>query len=173
LSWPRDVSQLPRKELPGAGGGTPPTSVDYTVEGADVGYRWYQSRSIEPLFPFGYGLSYTSFQHGAPKITTHGGQLQATVEVSNTGSRAGADVAQVYVLVPGTKAKRLAGYMKVFLKPGEHRVLIIPLERRLFADFDVATHSWVVRGGQYKVMEGRSSEEVGTPVDVQLPAASL
>ena len=173
LSWPRDVSQLPRKELPGAGGGTPPTSVDYTIEGADVGYRWYQSRSIEPLFPFGYGLSYTSFQHRALKVTSHDGQLQATVEVSNTGSRAGADVAQVYALVPGAKAKRLAGYMKVFLKPGEHRVLTIPLERRLLADFDVARHGWVVRGGKYEVMEGRSSDELGAPVAVQLPAAVL
>jgi beta-glucosidase len=122
------------------------------------------------LFPFGYGLSYTHFQHGPLKVATHGGQLQATVEVSNTGSRAGADVAQVYVQVPGAKAKRLAGYAKVFLKPGEHRVLNIPLERRLLADFDVARHGWVLRGGQYSVFEGRSSEELGTPVTLQLPA---
>lgn len=172
LSWPRDVSQLPRKELPGAGGGAPATSVDYAVEGADVGYRWYQSRGIQPLFPFGYGLSYTHFQHGPLKVAAHDGQLQATVEVSNTGHRAGADVAQVYVLVPGAKAKRLAGYAKVFLKPGEHRVLTIPLERRLLADFDVAKHGWVVRGGQYSVVEGRSSEDLGAPMSVQLPAGA-
>jgi beta-glucosidase len=170
LSWPRDLSQLPRKELPGAAGGTPPTSVDYAIEGADVGYRWYQSRGIQPLFPFGYGLSYTHFQHGPLKLATHDGRLQATVEVSNTGSRPGADVAQVYVQVPGAKAKRLAGYAKVFLRPGEHRVLSIPLERRLLADFDVARHAWVLRGGQYSVVEGRSSEELGTPVTLQLPA---
>ncbi|WP_243048166.1 glycoside hydrolase family 3 C-terminal domain-containing protein [Dyella sp. RRB7] len=173
LSWPRDLSQLPRKALPGAGGGTPPASVDYTIEGADVGYRWYQSRGLQPLFPFGYGLSYTRFQHGPLTLATHGGRLQATVEVSNTGSRAGADVAQVYVQVPGAKARRLAGYAKVFLKPGEHRVLTIPLERRLLADFDVARHGWVVRGGQYSVFEGRSSEQLGTPVQVQLPASTL
>jgi beta-glucosidase len=172
LSWPRDASQLPRATLPGTTGGTPPDTVDYNIEGADVGYRWYQSRGIQPLFPFGYGLSYTRFQHGALKLVTQGGQWQATVQVTNTGSRAGADVAQVYVLVPGAKAKRLAGYTKVFLKPGEHRVLTIPLERRLLADFDVAKHGWVLRGGQYSVVEGRSSEELGAPVHVQLPAGA-
>jgi len=173
LSWPNDLSQLPRAQIPGVGGGKPPATVDYTIEGADVGYRWYQSRGIKPLFPFGYGLSYTSFQHGPLKVASHGGQLQATVSVRNTGSRAGADVAQVYVQVPGAKAKRLAGYAKVFLKPGEQRELSIPLERRLFADFDTTKHAWVVRGGSYAVAEGRSSEELGAPVNIQLPAASL
>ncbi|WP_430392117.1 beta-glucosidase [Dyella sp. 20L07] len=173
LSWPRDVSQLPRAEIPAAAGGTPPESVDYNIEGADVGYRWFQSRGLKPLFPFGYGLSYTSFQHGPLKVTTHDGKLQATVEVSNTGSRAGADVAQVYVQVPGAKAKRLAGYAKVFLKPGEHRELSIALEPRLLADFDTAKHGWAVRGGEYTVVEGRSSEDLGTPVSVQLPASHL
>ncbi|PXV55303.1 beta-glucosidase [Dyella jiangningensis] len=173
VSWPADLSQLPRKELPGAGGGTPPTAVDYTIEGANVGYRWYQSKDIKPMFPFGYGLSYTQFKHGELKIDANGYQLKATVEVTNTGSRAGADVAQVYVRVPGAKASRLAGYAKVFLKPGEHRTLSIPLEPRLLADFDVAKHGWVIRGGQYSVAEGVSSEALGTPVSVQLAGGRL
>jgi beta-glucosidase len=173
VSWPRDLSQLPRKEIPGVSGGTQPESVDYAIEGANVGYRWYQSRGIKPLFPFGYGLSYTSFQHGPLKVDAKGAQLEATVEIANTGSRAGAEVAQVYVRVPGAKSARLAGFAKAFLKPGEHRTLTIPLEPRLLADFDTAKHAWVIRGGQYSVVEGRSSEDLGTPVNVQLAASKL
>nr|WP_243040720.1 glycoside hydrolase family 3 C-terminal domain-containing protein [Dyella sedimenti] len=171
LSWPRELSQLPRPELPAAAGGTPPATVDYGIEGADIGYRWYQSRGIAPLFPFGYGLSYTRFQHGPLKLDTHGGQVQATVTVRNTGARAGAEVAQVYVQVPGAKARRLASFAKVFLKPGEQREVTMPLERRLFAEFDPATHGWVVRGGSYAVYEGRSSADLGEPVNVQLAEA--
>jgi beta-glucosidase len=95
------------------------------------------------------------------------------VEIANTGSRPGAEVAQVYVRVPGAKSARLAGYAKAFLKPGEHRTLTIPLEPRLLADFDTARHAWVIRGGQYSVVEGRSSEDLGAPVNVQLPAGKL
>ena len=173
VSWPRDLSQLPRKDIPGVSGGTPPESVDYAIEGANVGYRWYQSHGIKPLFPFGYGLSYTNFQHGELKVDAKGAQLEATVDITNTGSRAGAEVAQVYVHVPGAKSARLAGYAKAFLKPGEHRTLNIPLEPRLLADFDTAKHAWVIRGGQYSVVEGRSSEDLGTPVNVQLPSSKL
>jgi beta-glucosidase len=173
VSWPRDLSQLPRKEIPGVSGGSQPESVDYAIEGANVGYRWYQSRGIKPLFPFGYGLSYTSFQHGALKVDAKGTQLEATVDVTNTGSREGAEVAQVYVRVPGAKSARLAGYAKVVLKPGEHRTLTIPLEPRLLADFDATRHAWVIRGGQYSVAEGRSSEDLGAPVSVPLPAGKL
>jgi len=173
VSWPSDLSQLPRKDLPGVSGGTPPESVDYAIEGANVGYRWYQSKGIKPLFPFGYGLSYTQFKHGDLKVDAKGTQLRATVDVTNTGSRAGADVAQVYVRVPGAKSARLAGYAKVFLKPGEDRTLSIPLEPKLLADFDAGKHGWVIRGGQYSVSEGRSSDDLGKPVNVQLPAGPL
>ncbi len=173
ISWPRDVTQLPRPELPAAAGGTPPDTVDYAIEGANVGYRWYQMKGLQPLFPFGYGLSYTTFEHGPLKVDAKGDKVTATVTVTNTGKRAGADVAQVYVQVPGTKAKRLAGFAKVFLKPGEKREVSIPLERKLLADFDTAKHGWVVRGGEYVVVEGSSSEKVGAPVSVKLSAASL
>jgi beta-glucosidase len=173
VSWPRDLAQLPRKDLPGATGGTPPDTVDYAIEGANVGYRWYQSKDIKPLFPFGYGLSYTQFKHGELKVDVQGNTLKASVEVTNAGSRAGADVAQVYVRVPGAKVARLAGYQKVFLKPGEHRMLSISLEPRLLADFDVAKHGWAIRGGKYDVVEGPSSEELGAPVEVSLQARTL
>lgn len=171
VSWPSDLSQLPRRDIPGVAGGTPPETVDYAIEGANVGYRWYQAKGIKPLFPFGFGLSYTQFKHADLKVDAKGTQLQATVDVTNTGSRAGADVAQVYVRVPGAKSARLAGYAKVFLKPGEHRTLTIPLEPRLLADFDAGKHEWVIRGGQYSVSEGTSSADLGAAVNVQLPSA--
>jgi beta-glucosidase len=171
VSWPSDLSQLPRRDIPGVTGGTPPETVDYAIEGANVGYRWYQAKGIKPLFPFGFGLSYTQFKHGDLKVDAKGTDLQATVDVTNTGSRAGADVAQVYVHVPGAKSARLAGYAKVFLKPGEHRTLTIPLEPRLLADFDAGKHEWVIRGGQYSVSEGTSSADLGAAVNVQLPSA--
>ena len=173
LSWPRDVSQLPRAQIPGAAGGAPAASVDYNIEAADVGYRWYQLRQIQPLFAFGYGLSYTHFQHGELKLASHGKQVVATVEIQNTGKRAGADVAQIYVQVPDAKTRRLAGYAKVFLQPGERREVSVPLERRLLADFDTAHHHWVVRGGQYVFNDGRSAEELGHPVTLELPAGTL
>ncbi|HEY9132985.1 MAG TPA: glycoside hydrolase family 3 C-terminal domain-containing protein, partial [Dyella sp.] len=171
FSWPRELAQLPRPELAGATGGTPPASVSYAIEGADVGYRWYQRQGTHPLYPFGYGLSYTSFQHGPLKVETREGTLHAMVEVHNTGARSGADVAQVYVQPPGAKTRRLAGYAKVALQPGERRVLDIPLERRLLADFDVANRRWAVRGGSYTVVEGRSAENLGKPVEVDMPAS--
>jgi beta-glucosidase len=169
FSWPRDLSQLPRAELPAAAGGTPPASVDYNIEGADIGYRWYQLRQIQPLFAFGYGLSYTHFEHGELKMQLRGGKPVATVEVRNTGKRAGADVVQIYVQVPNAKTRRLAGYAKVSLKPGERRDVSVALEHRLLADFDTAGHRWVVRGGAYTFNDGRSAQELGPPVTLQLP----
>jgi beta-glucosidase len=82
-------------------------------------------------------------------------------------------VVQVYVQVPGAKAKRLAGFAKVFLKAGEKREVSIPLERRLLADFDTAKHGWVVRGGEYVVVEGPSSEKVGVPISVKLSTSEF
>ncbi|MHA6204836.1 beta-glucosidase [Dyella soli] len=170
MSWARDASQLPRAEIPAATGGTPPDTVDYAIEGADVGYRWFQSRGIKPLFPFGYGLSYTTFHHGPLRLATHDGQLQVAVDVANAGKRAGAEVAQVYVRPPAAKVRRLAGFAKVFLQPGEHRELTIPLEKRLLSDFDTNGHRWLLRGGQYELSEGPSSEDLGAPVSLALPA---
>jgi beta-glucosidase len=169
FSWPRDVSQLPRADIPGATGGAPAATVDYNIEGANIGYRWYQARGIEPLFAFGYGLSYTQFQHGDLKVAKHGNSVMATVQIQNTGKRAGADVAQIYVQVPGSKVHRLSGYSKVFLQPGERREVSISLERRLLADFDPTRHRWVMHGGQYTFTDGRSAEVLGHPVVLELP----
>ena len=170
FTWPRDVAQLPRPELPGAGGGTAPASVNYDVEGARVGYRWFQAKGETPLFPFGFGLSYTHFEHGALSITQAGDALTAHVVLRNTGSREGAEVAQVYVRLPGDASRRLAGFAKVDLKPGASRALTIPLERRVLARFDATAHRWTWPSGAYVFAEGASSATLGREVSLTWPA---
>ncbi|PWK86793.1 beta-glucosidase family protein [Fulvimonas soli] len=173
ITWPRDLAQLPRPVLEGAGaapGTPPPASVDYAIEGADVGYRWFQRQGLEPLFPFGYGLSYTRFEHGAPKVALKDGLPRVSVEVRNVGKRAGADVVQVYAQVPGSPIRRLAGFAKVALQPGQARTVEVALEPRLLSDFDTAKRHWVLRGGDYALYVGRSATDLAEPVHVQLPA---
>lgn len=171
ITWPRALAQLPRPQLPGAGaapGTPPPTRVDYDIEGADVGYRWFQRMHREPLFPFGFGLSYTRFAQGKPVVAMHDGLPRVRVTVRNIGPRAGADVAQVYVQVPGSPVRRLAGFRKVALAPGQSRELLVDLEPRLLADFDPAARRLVIRGGAYRIYLGRSATELAAPVRVDL-----
>lgn len=174
ITWPRALDQLPRPQLPGATAGTSAaTSVDYGIEGADVGYRWFQRTQREPLFPFGFGLSYTRFAQGEPAVDVHDGRYRVRVSVRNTGKRAGADVVQIYVQVPGSPVRRLAGFGKVALAPGQSREVSIDLEPRLLADFDTATRRWVIHAGRYAVYAGRSATDLSAPHYVQLPERRL
>ncbi|NII11269.1 beta-glucosidase [Oleiagrimonas sp. C23AA] len=174
VTWPRSLDQLPRKDLPGAGGhGTPDKSVDYNIEGADVGYRWFIAKDKQPLFSFGYGLSYTQFSHGTPKVAAHGHQVKVTVPVQNTGKRAGADVVQVYVKAPGADAPHLAGFDKVSLKAGASQGVTVSLHPKLLAEFDTASDDWRIAGGDYQVYVGSDAEHLGQPVNVHLAAGKL
>jgi beta-glucosidase len=176
ITWPRSLAQLPRPVLPGAGakpGTPPPASVDYAIEGADVGYRWFQRTHREPLFPFGFGLSYTEFEHGDPALEMHDGLPRLRLTVRNTGKRAGADVVQVYVQVPGSPVRRLAGFQKVALAPGQSRQVRVDLEPRLLADFDTAARRWVIRGGRYAIYAGRSATDLSAPRYAELPERRL
>lgn len=166
ISWPRDQAQLPRPALVGA----VPGVVDYGIEGADVGYRWYQRQQLTPLFAFGYGLSYTRFAHGAPQVQMKGGLPRVSVEVRNTGRRAGADVVQLYVQVPGSPVRRLAGFAKVMLQPGQARTVVLQPEPRLLADFDATRQRWVQRGGSYAFYVGASATDLSAPVSASLPS---
>jgi beta-glucosidase len=171
ISWPRSLAQLPRPVLEGVVPGTsPPASVNYDIEGADVGYRWFQRQRLEPLFPFGYGLSYTRFEHDAAKVRLVDGVPQVAVRVRNVGTRAGADVVQVYAQTPDSPVRRLAGFAKASLAPGEARVLSVTLEPRLLARFDVARRRWVRSGGDFALFVGRSATDLAAPVHVTLPA---
>jgi len=173
ITWPRDLSQLPRPQLPGAvaaPGTPPPDTVDYGIEGADVGYRWFQRKQLQPLFPFGFGLSYTSFAQTAPQVTVRDGLPRVSVEVRNTGARAGADVVQIYAQLPGNPIRRLAGFAKVTLAPGQARTVEVPLEPRLLSEFDMAKRRWIIRGGSYAIYAGRSATDLSAAVQVKLPA---
>jgi beta-glucosidase len=142
-------------------------------EGVFVGYRGYEHNHTKPLFPFGYGLSYTTFEYGnlsinpLPDAATGGagGMLyQVSFDVKNTGTREGADVAQVYVGERAAKVarplKELKGFSKITLRPGETRRVTVTLDRRAFSYYDVDAKRWRADAGDFDVLVGRSSEQI-------------
>ena len=157
ISFPASEAQLPRPAIPGAGlDEKAPFDVDY-VEGSNLGYRWFEAKGLKPLFPFGYGLSYTNFRYS--NLTMHGGRaISVSFDVTNTGARAGMDTPQVYAAPPGG-VKRLVGWKKLDLKPGETRRVTLSADPRLIAAFDVKAHDWRLAAGTYKVAVGASAED--------------
>jgi beta-glucosidase len=142
-------------------------------EGLLVGYRWYDARNIAPLFPFGYGLSYTTFRYSGIAVKRTGAGASVTCTVTNTGARAGASVVQVYVGDPasvGEPPKRLEGFRRLALNPGRSATVTIPLGAMSFAHWDTASHKWAVSAGTYQVMVGSSSREIAGHGSVALPA---
>lgn len=132
--------------------------VDY-VEGADVGYRWYEKKGQQPLFAFGHGLSYTSFTYRRP-VVTGGKTLSISFEVVNTGRSVGVDVPQMYVTRDGSKAPmRLAAFKRVSLKPGESRRVTLIAEPRVVADYDLKLPGWRIAGGRYRVALARDATD--------------
>ena len=137
-------------------------------EGLLVGYRWFDTKNIEPLFPFGYGLSYTQFKYSdlnlAPARNESGLPVTVEFEIANTGSRAGAEVAQVYVqeVNPGVPRplKELKGFKKVLLQSGEKQKVSIALDRNAFAHYDPDKKGWVADKGAYKILVGSSSRDL-------------
>ncbi len=137
-------------------------------EGLLVGYRWFDTKQIEPLFPFGYGLSYTQFKYAnlnlASAQDSSGLPVTVEFEIANTGSRAGAEVAQVYVQEASPSLprplKELKGFKKVFLQPGEKQKTSITLDRNAFAHYDADKKGWVADKGAYKILVGSSSRDI-------------
>ena len=181
LSWPRDESQLPRPQIPGAGlaalgvppQGKPADEVDYRIEGADVGYRWFQRKGLEPLFPFGYGLSYTTFAYDKLQARWEHDKLVIGFDLRNRGQRAGIDVPQLYVTLPGAgHTRRLAGWSRVALKPGEVRHVEITADPRILGDYDQAKHAWQRPAGSYRVQLGHSANVFEGEAAVDLPTSS-
>src|SRR5947209_18404949 len=140
-------------------------------EGLAVGYRGYDQLGIEPLFPFGYGLSYTSFAYsqlqGVPETTGGTGAIQVSFKLTNSGTRAGAEVTQVYLGLPantGEPPKRLVGWAKVELEPGETREVNVTLDPNATSHplsyWNTNTHGWEMASGDYQVYVGASSRDI-------------
>ena len=172
ITFPRAEADTPAhtpQQYPGVNG----TAV-YS-EGLKVGYRWYDAENIAPLFPFGYGLSYTSFtfQHlSVPKTAQGTEQISIALDVTNTGSNAGAEVVQVYVADPsssGEPPKQLRGFAKVTLNPRETRHVTIALDPRAFSIWDVNANRWMIAPGQYTIFVGSSSRDLPLRTELNVP----
>jgi beta-glucosidase len=142
-------------------------------EGVFTGYRWYDSRGINPLFPFGFGLSYTSFSYSDLAVRpTAQGRYQASVRVTNTGKRAGDEIVQIYVEPRQSQLPRpvreLKGFGRVTLQAGESGRLDIALDERAFSYYDPAKHAWVTEPGQYLVCAAASSRDLRLNTTVTL-----
>lgn len=160
ITFPADLSQTPRPELPGLGSawGTP-TTINYE-EGAEVGYRWFAKQEQQPLFAFGHGLSFTRFEH-SDLVVTGGDTVTATFTVTNIGARRGADVPQFYLIdAPDEPRMRLLGFERVELEPGESRRVTITADPRLLARFDDDAGQWRIAAGAHKVGLGKAADAI-------------
>lgn len=152
-----------------------PINITYN-EGIFVGYRWHDTQNIKPLFSFGHGLSYTTFEFGKAKSdkTTVGqdDKITFTFTVKNTGKKAGAEVAQLYIndiksSVP-RPAKELKGFEKIFLNPGEEKTVSITIDKEALSFFDADKHAWVAEPGDFEALIGNSSDNIKTKVKFTL-----
>lgn len=173
ITFPVDERQNPRPEIPGLGlpDGSA-MSVSYP-EGSDVGYRWFASKGIKPLFSFGYGLSYTSFESTDLTVSNPAAPV-ATLRVKNTGARSGATVAQVYLVsAAGRDLKRLVGFSKVPLAPGESCDVSIKIDPRMLANWDSWRGRWRIAAGKYVFAAGDSADSLGVSSELNLAAQTL
>ena len=146
-------------------------------EGLFVGYRYYDANGLEPLFPFGFGLSYTEFELSDLRSeSTHqaGSDLTAKVRVKNVGERAGSETVQAYIedhaTIETQVPRKLAAFAKVHLEPGEEREVELLIEARAFSRFDVDSSAWVSDPGRYRLCIGNSSRNLTLHHDLQLEA---
>jgi beta-glucosidase len=151
ITFPASVEELPHPVIPGSNG-EKTFDIPYT-EGLKVGYKWYDAERKKPLFPFGFGLSYTTFAYSGLKVDP----AQVSFTVKNTGRRAGAEVAQVYAALPpaaNEPPRRLVAWEKVELAPGESKTVTLRLEPKYLSIFNVEKNDWELLPGEYKVMVG-------------------
>lgn len=145
-------------------------------EGILVGYRWHDTKKIKPLFPFGHGLSYTSFSYGKPVASsrelTAGGELTVTVPVTNTGDREGQEVVQLYITdvkAPVERpAKELKGFRKVSLLPGQTKEVVFTISADDLAYFDADAHRWMTHPGKYRAHVASSAADIASTVQFTL-----
>jgi beta-glucosidase len=166
MTFPKFEDQVPAgkpEQYPGVNG-----SATYS-EKLLIGYRWYDSQNAEPLFPFGFGLSYTTFKFGNLSAT----RSSASLDLTNSGSRNGADVVQIYVESPAAAnepPKQLRAFAKVALKAGETKHVNINLDPRAWFVWDVGSSKWKVVPGEYKILAGDSSRDLPLHITITIPA---
>ena len=137
-------------------------------EGLEVGYRWYDDKGIQPLFPFGHGLSYTKFSYSNLQIApaaSPAGQAAVSFDVANTGARQGAEVPQMYVGAPTPNPvheplKQLRGYRKISLQPGQSAHVTLGVDSRAVSYWNTATRSWTAEAGCHPILVGSSSRDI-------------
>ena len=158
VTFAKSDADLPHPQVPGIGlkpaYRPPPFDVKYT-EGLKVGYKWFEAEHKEPLFPFGYGLSYTTFAYSALKVD--GDSRTVSFSVKNTGKRTGTEVAQVYVMLPaaaGEPFKRLAAWTACSLKAGESKIVKLQIDPLYLSIFNVEKDSFEVPQGDYQAFAG-------------------
>jgi beta-glucosidase len=167
LTFPAGTNDLPRPVINTPPDASTPFPVNY-AEGFYVGYKWYNVHGITPLFPFGFGLSYTTFAFSNASLVNNlssaNPNLQVTFALANTGSVAGAEVAQVYLAFPantGEPPRRLAGWQKVMLQPGAQQQVTIEVDANdsshPLSYWDVGANAWLMAPGTYTVYLGNSS----------------
>ena len=182
MTFPVSEANLPHPSLvkppPGAQGRAAvmrtgqarPTFAVHYDEGLNVGYKWYDAENKPVLFPFGYGLSYTTYAYSGLKVKS-GQDTVVSFQVKNTGNRAGAEIAQVYAALPasaGEPPKRLVGWSKIHLGPGEAQQVIVSVNRKYLSIFDEAQDGWKFVPGEYTFRAGPSSQDLPLKETVRL-----
>ena len=162
-TWANAYEETPaRDNFAGAG-----RTVQYR-EGLYVGYRYYQTAGVPVAFPFGYGLSYTSFAYSDLKVTAD----SVSLTVTNTGARDGAEIVQVYIAKPGAEifrpAQELKAFVRVPLAAGESRTVTLPLDDKAFRYWNTRTNGWEIEGGRYEVRVGASSADIRLTANVDI-----
>ncbi len=174
MTFPKSEQDLPHPVIPpltkedegqgtGAVNGRTHVGSKYSVsydEGVKVGYKWYEAEHKQPLFPFGYGLSYTTYAYS--DLKTDSAQKTVSFAVKNTGKRAGTEIAEVYATLPdaaGEPFKRLVGWQRVELAPGESKTVSVTVDPQMISIFDEQKNGWELLPGAYTILAGPSSAE--------------
>ncbi len=174
ITFPASLAQTPRPKLDGLyDDDVTNLKGNYNIEGSDVGYRWYARQNLKPLFAFGHGLSYTSFAVSDVKVTG-GKTLGVSFTVTNTGTKQGRDIPQVYLTNrAGKPGLRLIGWSIADLAPGASQRVTVEADRRLLADWSVEKHGWVVPRGRFGVKVAESAIAPGITADAAISGAVL
>jgi beta-glucosidase len=173
ITFPLDESQTPRPTITGLG--LPDRSqvtVDYS-EGSNIGYRWFAANHLTPLFPFGFGLSYTSFEFTQLKFNV-GKTITASFTVRNSGRRAGIAVPQLYLVsAAGQPLQRLAAFSRVALDPDQRRTVQTTVDQRLLAHWNTAAQRWQIDAGRYAFALGASATDLRERGEISLASHSI